>query len=56
MGLVKKQKEKNDTTEVIVLSSEEDTETNINAIKVGAKEYIPNKYGAWKNYKCLYIK
>ncbi len=47
VDIVKRVKQQCNTTEVVVLSSDEDIETAVNAMKVGAKGFIPNQYGAW---------
>jgi len=47
VDIVKRVKAKCTTTEVVVLSSDEDIETAVNAMKVGAQGFIPNQYGAW---------
>lgn len=53
VDIVKKVKAKCTTTEVVVLSSDEDIETAVNAINMGAKGFIPNRYGAWSKLQYL---
>lgn len=46
--MLQKVKEKDPNTEVVILSSDEDVATAIEAMKLGAKDYIKNDRSAWQ--------
>ena len=47
LEIVETVKQRSSDAQIIVLSSDSDIETAVNAIKMGASDFLPNKYGAW---------
>ncbi|MES2681443.1 MAG: response regulator [Bacteroidota bacterium] len=48
VDVLKKIKEKNPKTEVVILTSNEDIGMAVDAMKMGARDYIINNRGAWQ--------
>ena len=48
LEIVEAVKQRTSDAQIIVLSSDSDIETAVNAIKMGASDFLPNKYGAWR--------
>jgi DNA-binding NtrC family response regulator len=51
--IVKRVKEKSPKSEVIILSSNEDVGTAVEAMKNGARDYIRNEMGAWDQLRYI---
>jgi DNA-binding NtrC family response regulator len=48
LDLLKKIKDKEPSTEVVILTSHEDVGTAVEAMRLGARDYIKNERGAWQ--------
>jgi len=47
IDVLKQIKDKSPATEVVILTSDENVGLAVEAMRVGVKEYIPNRMGAW---------
>jgi DNA-binding NtrC family response regulator len=53
LEVLKKIKDKSPSTEVVILTSDEDVGLAVEAMRIGAKDYILNKLGSWQRLQHL---
>jgi DNA-binding NtrC family response regulator len=53
IDMLKKIKDKEPSTEVVILTSHEDVGTAVEAMRLGARDYIKNERGAWQRIQAI---
>lgn len=51
--VLKKIKDRSPATEVVILTSHEDIGSAVEAMRLGARDYIPNRMGAWQQIQAI---